>query len=82
MAAGKPGDHPVTDMLHYSMHPFPPDIEAMLRKVLALDPNFPDGKRPWVEQVAWEERIFDWSRGKNLEQGRRELRAILEEMQQ
>ena len=80
MPNGKPGDHPITDMLVHGMHPFPTDMEDLLRQVLLLDPNFPDGKRYYVEQVRWEHRFFDWERGKNLDEGRIALHKILEEL--
>ena len=81
MVNGKPGDHPVTDMLLHGMHPFPADMEAMLREILSLDPAFPDGKRYYVDQVRWEQRFFDWEKGKNLDEGREALRAVLDELQ-
>ena len=80
MPNGKPGDHPLTDMLHLGLHPFPPDIEELLREVLALDPIFPDGKRPYVDQVRWEERFSEWKRGANLEEGRQALLEVLAEL--
>jgi hypothetical protein len=79
MPNGKPGDHPLTDMLKHGKHPFPIDIEAMLRKILASDPNFPDGRRRYVDQVRWEQRFFDWEMGKNLDEGREALRQVLKE---
>jgi hypothetical protein len=80
MPNGKPGDHPVTDMLVHGMHPFPPDIEAMLREVLRLQPEFPDGKRPFVEGCEWEGRFFAWERGEGLDEGREALRRVLDEL--
>jgi hypothetical protein len=77
---GKPGDHPLTDMLAHGKHPFPPDMEEMLRAILALDPIFPDGKRWYVDQLEWERRFFDWERGKNLDQGREALIGALSEL--
>jgi hypothetical protein len=80
MPNGKRGDHPLTDMLVHGKHPFPRDMEEMLREVLALDPIFPDGYRRYIDQVEWEQRFFDWERGKNLDQGRQALRAVLSEL--
>ncbi len=80
MANGKPGDHPVTDMLVHGKHPFLADMEEMLREVLALDPIFPDGKRHYVDQVEWERRFFDWERGRNLDEGRTALKSVLAEL--
>ena len=80
MANGKPGDHPLTDMLVHGKHPFPMDIEEMLREVLALDPIFADGNRRYVDQVEWDRRFFDWERGQNLDEGRKVLKSVLAEL--
>jgi len=82
MPNGKPGDHPLTDMLVHGKHPFPMNKETMLREILALDPIFPDGQRPYVDQVAWERRFSDWERGQELEDGRRALAAVLAELRE
>jgi hypothetical protein len=57
-------------------------MEAMLREVLALDPGFPDGKRPYVDQIAWDQRFYDWEAGKRLREGREALRAVLQELRE
>ncbi len=57
MANGRRGDHPITDMLEHGEHPFPEDMELLLRKILAFEPRFPDGKRPYLDQLAWERRF-------------------------
>jgi hypothetical protein len=80
MPNGKPGDHPVTDMLIHGRHPFPPDMEALLREILNLNHLFPDGKRKYVDQVAWEQRFFDWEAGLNLDEGRHAMREELNEL--
>ena len=80
MGMGGPGDHPLTDMLVWNLHPFPPDIEAMLREVLEVDSGFPDGKRKYIEQVEWSRRFFDWEQGENLDEGREALALILSEI--
>jgi hypothetical protein len=77
MANGNPGDEPLTDMLVHGLHPFPSDMEKMLREILAIDPIFPDGKRPFVDQVKWLGRFNDWKRGINLDTGREALREVL-----
>lgn len=79
MPNGKPGDHPLTDMLVHGKHSFPLDIEVMLREILAFDPNFPDGRRRYVDQVRWEQRFSDWEQGRNLDEGRDALRQVLKE---
>ena len=80
MPNGRPGDHPLTDMLVYKMHPFPEDMEKMLLEILEIDSNFPDGKRYYVEQVEWVNRFFDWEKGSNLEEGRDALKKVLQEL--
>ncbi len=60
MANGKRGDGPLSDMLNHDLHPFPADIEAMLREVLAIQPKFPDGRRPYVQQIEWLNRLMLW----------------------
>jgi hypothetical protein len=69
MPNGKPHDHPLTDMLVHGMHPFPKDMEAMLREILAHDPVFPDGKLRFLDQMRWNDRFFDWEAGRNLDEG-------------
>jgi hypothetical protein len=81
MPNGKPGDHPLTDMLIHGKHPFPADMEEMLRKILQLDPIFPDGKRRFADQVRWLERFDDWERGKNLDEGRKALKQVLDDLE-
>lgn len=77
MPNGKPGDHPLTDMLVHGKHPFPQDMEAMLREILAHDKMFPDGKRRYLDQMTWNQRFFDWEAGRNLDEGRAALRKVL-----
>jgi hypothetical protein len=82
MPNGKPGDHPLTDMLIHDAHSFPADMEAMLREILALDPAFPDGKRRYLDQLAWNRWFYDWEAGKNLDEGRIAMKAILDELRE
>jgi hypothetical protein len=80
MPNGRPGDHPLTDMLVHQRHPFPEDMEEMLLEILKFDSNFPDGKRYYIEQVKWENCFFDWEKGENLEEGRNALKKVLTEL--
>ena len=82
MPNGRPGDHPLTDMLTHGMHPFPPEMEAMLREILELDPEFPDGKRRYLEQIEWDKRFSDWCQGKNLDEGKKEMSLVLKELKE
>ena len=69
MSFGSPGDRPITDLLHYSKHPLPKDIEELLRKLHALNPRALDG------DVAIQ--AYDWEEGKNLDNGRQLLNGLL-----
>jgi hypothetical protein len=51
------------------MHPFPPDIERMLRRLHELDPDLLAGLT---------HEPFAWERGANLVEGRTLLRQLLE----
>ncbi len=80
MPNGRPGDHPLTDMLVHGLHPFPEDMEVILLEILKIDPDFPDGKRKYIEQVKWENNFFDWQAGKNIDEGRNLLKQTLSEL--
>lgn len=80
MPNGRPGDSPLSDMLNHGLHPFPADIEALLREVLALQPEFPDGPRLYVQQIEWLNRFDAWARGENLAEGRAALKQVLAEL--
>lgn len=79
-SGGEPGDHPITKMIVRGLHPFPPDVEAIVREVLALDPEFPEGRRAHADQVEWETMLFAWERGERLDEGRQALRALLDDL--
>lgn len=70
MPNGKVHDHPVTDTIVHGLHPFPPDIEALVVGVHARDPGvFNDlGPAP-----------FDWERGEHLAEARALLSGLLRE---
>jgi hypothetical protein len=80
MANGKRGDSPLSDMLIHGLHPFPADLESMLREVLAIQPQFPDGRRPYVEQIEWLKRFDAWARGEAHDEGRAALSRVLAEL--
>ena len=67
-------------MLHHGMHPFPANIENLLREVLSLDPAFPDGKRRYLEQVEWYRLFDDWQRGERVDEGLIALNTVLSEL--
>ena len=52
MSAGGPGDHPLTDILHWNEPVYDADTDALIRKIGALcSPN---------ELQAWWEREIGW----------------------
>ncbi len=60
----KPGHHPITDMLSHGRHPFPKDIEDLLRR-LSTKPG------AITTEIAMD--AYDWERAENLEAGRSKL---------
>jgi hypothetical protein len=68
MPNGRIGDHPLTDMFSYGRHPFPADMEAMLRKLDSVRPGI-------LSELGLEP--FDWEAGRNLDAGRERLRDLL-----
>jgi hypothetical protein len=68
MANGRPGDSPFTDMLLHGRHPFPPDIEAMLRALHARNPLA-------ITEIDFQD-LLAWERGERLGAGRSTLNAL------
>jgi len=68
MPNGKIHDNPITDLLFHGLHPFPRDIEEMIRHLYEIDPSLLNslGLKP-----------FDWETGKDLDEGRRRLQELL-----
>jgi len=56
-------------MLRYGKHPFPTDIEELLRRLNARNPSALSGD---VALCA-----YDWEQGKNLAEGRQLLEKLL-----
>lgn len=72
MANGKHGDNPLTDMLIHGEHPFPDDLEQLMRRAeslykYALGQHWPFGPRE-----------FDWAAGRHLDTARRDMRREVE----
>jgi hypothetical protein len=61
------GHHPITDMLAHGKHPFPKDVEDMLRR-LSTKPG------AITTEIAMD--AYDWERGENLEPGRKKLLSL------
>ena len=69
MPNGKPHDHPVTDTVIHGLHPFPPDVEDLVRQVHARNPGvFNDLRRA----------PFEWEKGNYLAEARVLLKGLLE----
>jgi hypothetical protein len=60
-------DHPIRAMLLQGKHPFPADIEAMLRRLQT---------KPGAITTELAMDAFDWERGERLEIGRKKLAAL------
>jgi hypothetical protein len=69
------GDNPLTDMFRWGKHPFPPDIEQLLRKIGAVDAS--DGRVPLGQNWPYAGREWGWAGGQDLDGARRDLRHLL-----
>ncbi len=68
MPNGRVGDNPVSDMLAHDKHPFPPDMEAMIKELYQVAPQIQN-------ELGW--APFDWEKGNELEAGRKLLKDLL-----
>jgi hypothetical protein len=75
MPNGRPGDHPLTDILGYGGSNYPEDINALVKQ-LALMPGFTSA-RDRVAKILWE----DWSAWQNVKPDFAKVRASLLEVQ-
>jgi len=55
-------------MLHHDAHPFPQDIEEMIRELHKLN-------RDALNELGW--APFDWAAGAKLDEARLALRALI-----
>ena len=60
MPNGKYGDNPLTDMTIHGRHPFPPDIELLLRRIDDLGRKL--GRWPLGENWPYSAQEFEWER--------------------
>jgi len=74
MSNGKIGDNSLSDMF-YGLHPFPSDIEAMLRGIHSLGHSL--GRSPLGANWPFSPREFQWERGQDLDGARRDLAHLL-----
>ena len=72
MPNGRPGDHPLTDLLVHKQHPFPRDVEELILAIYKIKPS-----------AVWELGIelFKWERGENLDEAPRILKEKLRQLQ-
>jgi hypothetical protein len=76
MVNGKHGDNPLTDLVSYGEHPFPPDIEALLLRIEDLGRGA--GRLPLGENWPFSPREAYWENGEDLDGARRDLAHLLE----
>ncbi len=74
MAAGGPGDHPLTDLLYWGKHPFPEEIEELVLAIAAITPEALHDTK--LRGATW----WAWEKGEDIEEGVRLLRAKLKEL--
>ena len=76
MPNGKPADNPLTDLTVWEKHPFPSDIEGMLLRIQEL--GRATGRWPLGENWPYSSREFDWERGEDLDDARRDLSHFIQ----
>ena len=79
MPNGKEGDHPLSDMTIHGRHPFPIQIEDLLRQILDLDPGYFNARDPREEQFSYE-KLDQWRDRICVEEGVAQLTAELHEL--
>ena len=72
MSMGGPGDHPISDLIHYGQSPFPADIADLIRQLYAVDSKMRD---------TFALEAYDWAEGRALDEGRAKLRGELQKHQ-
>ena len=70
MANGRPGDHPINDIVDHGIPVFSPDVDALVRRIAQLLPRY----RMWD--------LIDWDHTPDLEELKRLLERKLAEIEQ
>lgn len=75
MPNGMIGDNPIPDLLNHGLHPFPPDIEAMLFRIASLGRSL--GRSPLGENWPFSPREALWERSEDSDGARRDLAHLI-----
>lgn len=70
MPNGRPGDHPLTDLLAHGLHPFPPDVEDILLRLVQIDGRHLLND---LSDAMW----LDLESNRNVEPHRKQLQELL-----
>lgn len=74
---GKPGDHPLTDLLHWKSPVFGDPVDNLLREIVKL------GGESVLDRSPWRERLWDlWPRWSRDEAKDVEIAALVEPLTQ
>ena len=78
MPNGKPGDHPLTDLLHYGISVFDQEITSLVRELSDM-PGF-EGVRERVANLLWDNCPRFQNHTPDFDKVRKELLAIRAEL--
>lgn len=69
MPNGKPHDNPISDIIIHGLHPFPEDLEILIKKLYQINSEIFN---------KLELAPFDWERGKYISEAKILLRKLIE----
>ena len=75
MQNGRVDRNPLIDLIEHGRHPFPQDIEEMLRKIDMLGRR--EGKVPLGDNWPFSPDEFEWENGINLDEAREVLLHVI-----
>ncbi len=70
MPNGSPGDHPLTDLLHYKIDTFSPTADELIRQIAQLVPTYKLHE------------MFEWWSPPPIEEFEKQLRETLDKLRQ